>query len=330
MGFFDLGLSDLFGAGMDLLGDRMQYSYDKRLMREQMKLNREQEKWSALKMPTFRRTGYENAGYNPLLAFSSNLGSAQGVGIPNFQSHLGSSSLQRMMEANTGREQMQNQKNYEEAVVKNQKAEVKNKEAQTKVLEAQAEETRLNNAETRRITEDRNKMSHVIDLLRQRIDYIRSGAGSTSSSIGFKLPFGLGHYNRDERRDNSSIDGVIHALDLMIQKYGGGAFDALDNDVQFDTFMGVPSQIERDNAKYMRDRSERHREEVLKMLDPRNKSLDEYYNNQRKLEKKRNKDERSRKSEQKKKDYRPPKPPPPQSFKTFTNLYDIPGMYLFR
>lgn len=324
MGFFDLGLSDLFGAGMDLLGDRMQYSYDKRLMREQMKLNREQEKWSALNMPTFRRQGYQSAGYNPLLAFSSNFGSSQGVSIPNFQSHLGSASIQRMMEANTGREQMENTKNYQEAVIKNQKAEVKNKEAQTKVLEAQAEETRLNNAETRRITEDRNKMNHVIDLLRQRIDYIRSGAGTTRTSVS--IP---GFYNRSEQRDNSDAAGTIHALDKMIQKYGEGAYDALDRDIQFDTLLGGQSAIERDIAKYNRDRNERLRTRVIDESDPRHYQMLEHAKQQLRLNKEQKRKERDRNRKEKINNYKVPKAPPKRAVDTYRNLYDIPGMNLY-
>lgn len=318
MSFFDLGLSDLVGAGMDMLGDRMQYSYDKRLMNEQRKQNQRIETWSALKLPGLKRQGYESAGYNPLLAYSSNFGSAQGVSIPNFASKLGSSSVKNMMEANTGREEMENNKIYREAVVKNQKAEVKNKEAQTKVLEAQAEETRLNNAETRRIAEDRNKMNHVIDLLKQRIDYIRSGAGTTRTTVSFP-----GFFNRSETRDNSESEGVIRALDLMIQKYGGGVYDSLDRDIQFDTLLGGPSALERDFAKYNHDRNVRIREELQRKLDPRNIQLDDYYMKQKQEQKK-------RKQENKRNDYRYPKPPPPQSFHDYTHLYEIPGMSLIR
>ena len=324
MGFFDLGLSDLFGAGMDLLGDRMQYSYDKRLMREQMKINREQEKWSALHMPTFRRQGFESAGYNPLLAFSSNFGAAQGVGIPNFQSHLGSASLQRMMEANTGREQMQNQKDYNEAMLENARAEVANKRAQTKILKEQAEETRLNNAETRRITEDRNKMSHVIDLLRQRIDYIRSGAGTTRTSVS--IP---GFFNRFESRDNTDVSGTIHALDKMIQKYGEGSYDALDRDIQFDTLLGGPSAIERDIAKYNRDRNDRIRTRVIDESDPRHYQMVEHAKQQLRLQKEQKRKDRDRNRKEKINNYKVPKAPPKRAVDTYRNLYDVPGMNLF-
>lgn len=324
MGFFDLGLSDLFGAGMDLLGDRMQYSYDKRLMREQAKINREQEKWFALNMPTFRRTGFEDAGYNPLLAFSANFGSAPGVSIPNFTSHLGSRSLSSTMEANTGREQMQNEKNYQREVIKNQKADVKNKEAQTKVLEAQAEETRLNNAETRRITEDRNKMNHVIDLLRQRIDYIRSGAGTTRTM--FSIP---GFFNRSEQRDNSDAAGTIHALDKMIQKYGDGAYDSLDRDIQFDTLLGGQSAIERDIAKYNRDRNDRLRTRVIDESDPRHFQMLEHAKHQLRLRKEHERKERDRKRNEQINNYKVPKAPPKRAVDTYRNLYDIPGMTLY-
>lgn len=323
MGF--LGLPDVFGIGMDFLGDRMQYSYDKRLMREQMKLNREQEKWSALNMPSLRRTGYEDAGYNPLLAFSSNFGSAQGVSQAGFTSHLGSRSLSSMIEANTGREQMENEKMYQQEVIKNQKADVKNKEAQTKVLEAQAEETRLNNAETRRITEDRNKMNHVIDLLRQRIDYIRSGAGTTRTTISFP-----GFFNRSEQRDNSDASGTIHALDKMIQKYGEGSYDALDRDIQFDTLLGGQSAIERDIAKYNRDREERARMRVIDESDPRHFQMVEHAKQQVRLQKEQKRKERDRKRTEKINNYKVPKAPPKRAVDTYRNLYDIPGMYLFR
>lgn len=185
MGFLDLGLSDIFGAGMDMLGDRMQYSYDKRLMNEQRKQNQRVEKWSALNLPSLKRQGYESAGYNPLLAYSSNFGSAQGVSIPNFTSKLGSSSVKNMMEANTGREEMENNKTYQEAVVKNQKAEVKNKEAQTKVLEAQAEETRLNNKEHRELTSWRDKADVVLRALQTKLNYIGSSAGQTGLLLLF-------------------------------------------------------------------------------------------------------------------------------------------------
>ena len=309
---------------MDLLGDRMQYSYDKRLMREQAKINREQEKWSALNMPSLRRTGYQDAGYNPLLAFSANFGSAQGVSQSGFTSHLGSRSLSSIMEANTGREQMENEKNYQEAVVKNQRAEVKNKEAQTKVLEAQAEETRLNNAETRRITEDRNRMNHVIDLLKQRIDYIRSGAGTTRTSIS--IP---GFFNRSEQRDNSDASGTIHALDKMIQKYGEGAYDALDRDIQFDTLVGGQSAIERDIAKYNRDRNERIRTRVIDESDPRHFQMVEHAKQQLRLQKEQKRKERDRKRKEKIENYKVPKAPPKRSVDTYRNLYDVPGMNLY-
>ena len=325
MGFFDLGLSDLFGAGMDMLGDRMQYSYDKRLMREQMKLNREQEKWSALNLPSLRRTGYVDAGYNPLLAFSSNFGAAQGVSQASFSSHLGSRSLGSMMEANTGREQMQNQKEYNEAMVDNARADVANKRAQTKILKAQAEETRLNNAETRRITEDRNKMNHVIDLLRQRIDYIRSGAGTTRTSVS--IP---GFFNRFESRDNTDVSGTIHALDKMIQKYGEGTDDALDRDSQFDTLLGGPSAIERDIAKYNRDRNERIRTHVIDESDPRHFQMVEHAKQQLRLRKEETRKERDRKRVEKINNYKVPKAPPKRAVDTYRNLYNIPGMSLFR
>ena len=323
MGFLDFG-SSLLGAGMDLLGDRMQYSYDKRLMREQAKINREQEKWSALNMPSLRRTGYQDAGYNPLLAFSANFGSAQGVSQSGFTSHLGSRSLSSIMEANTGREQMENEKKYQQEVVKNQKAEVKNKEAQTKVLEAQAEETRLNNAETRRITEDRNRMNHVIDLLKQRIDYIRSGAGTTRTSIS--IP---GFFNRSEQRDNSDASGTIHALDKMIQKYGEGAYDALDRDIQFDTLVGGQSAIERDIAKYNRDRNERIRTRVIDESDPRHFQMVEHAKQQLRLQKEQKRKERDRKRKEKIENYKVPKAPPKRSVDTYRNLYDVPGMNLY-
>lgn len=305
-------------SAMNMLGDRMQYSYDKRLMREQMKLNREQEEWSALNLPSLRRTGYEDAGYNPLLAFSSNFGAAPGVSQSGFSSHLNSSGFTSAMEAITGREQAVNQRRYQDAVIENQKAEIENKKAQTDILKAQAEETRLNNAETRRITEDRNKMNHVVDLLRQRIDYIRSGAGTTRTSVSFP-----GFFNRSETRDNSDAAGTIKALDLMIQKYGGGIFDALDRDIQFDTLLGGQSAIERDIAKYNRDRNDRIRENVQRKLDVRNMQLDDYYKQQKKQQKK-------RKQENKRKDYRYPKPPPPQSLRDYNYLYEIPGMSLIR
>lgn len=318
MGFFDLGLSDLVGAGMDLLGDRMQYSYDKRLMNEQRKQNQRIETWSALNLPGLRRQGYESAGYNPLLAFSSNFGSAQGVSIPNFTSKLGSSSVKNMMEANTGREQMRNAKDYQEAVVKTQQADVKNKEAQTKVLEAQAEETRLNNAETRRITEDRNKMNHVIDLLKQRIDYIRSGAGTTRTTIS--VP---GFFNRSESRDNSDSAGTIRALDQMIQKYGEGTYDALDRDIQFDTLLGGLSELERDFAKYIRDRNGRLRLEVIDESDPRHFQSVERAKQQLRLQKERKRNEEVKKQ-------RLPKPLPKKSYDLYRDYNSIPGLEPWR
>lgn len=318
MSFFDLGLSDLVGAGMDMLGDRMQYSYDKRLMNEQRKQNQRIETWSALKLPGLKRQGYESAGYNPLLAYSSNFGSAQGVSIPNFASKLGSSSVKNMMEANTGREEMENNKIYREAVVKNQKAEVKNKEAQTKVLEAQAEETRLNNAETRRITEDRNKMNHVIDLLKQRIDYIRSGAGTTRTTVSFP-----GFFNRSETRDNSESEGVIRALDLMIQKYGGGVYDSLDRDIQFDTLLGGPSALERDFAKYIRDRNERLRMEVIDESDPRHFQAVEHAKQQLRLQKERKRNEEV-------KNYKLPKSPSKKSYDLYRDYNSVPGLERWR
>lgn len=224
----------------------------------------------------------------------------------------------KVAEAMTGKEQAKNQKMYNDAVIDNAKAEIDNKKAQTDILKAQAEETRLNNAETRRITEDRNNMNHVVDLLKQRIDYIRSGAGTTRTSVSFP-----GFFNRSETRDNSDSEGVIKALDLMIQKYGGGAYDSLDRDVLFDTLLGVPSAIERDVSKFNRDRNDRIRENVQRKLDPRNNQLDDYYKKQKQEQKK-------RKQENKRKDYRYPKPPPPQSLHDYNYLYEIPGMSLVR
>lgn len=255
MGFLDLGLSDLFGAGMDMLGDRMQYSYDKRLMNEQRKQNQRVETWSALNLPGLKRQGYESAGYNPLLAYSSNFGSAQGVSTPNFTSKLGSSSVKNMMEANTGREEMENNKTYQEAVVKNQKAEVKNKEAQTKVLEAQAEETRLNNKEHRELTSWRDKADVVLRALQSKLNYIGSSAGQTRTS--FMIP---GLFNRTESRDNFDSSGAIDSLDMLIRKYGEGLFDKLDKDSQFETGLGLLTNPHRTWKKLDEIDQERHKE----------------------------------------------------------------------
>lgn len=286
-------------------------------LNKQIQASKNMAKWQATKLPALQREGYENAGYNPLLMFGAQpvhpeIFSAQGQNV-DFSGAFG-----KVAEAMTGKEQAKNQKMYNDAVIDNAKAEIDNKKAQTDILKAQAEETRLNNAETRRITEDRNNMNHVVDLLKQRIDYIRSGAGTTRTSISFP-----GFFNRSETRDNFDSKGVIKALDMMIQKYGGGAYDSLDRDIQFDTLLGAPSAIERDVAKFNRDRNDRIRDEVQLKLDPRNNQLDDYYKKQKQELKK-------RKQENKRKDYRLPDPPPRQSFHDYTHLYEIPGMSLVR
>lgn len=278
---WDLGITDLLGAGMDMLGDRMQYSYNKRLMNEQSKLNREQEKWSALHLPTLRRTGYEDAGYNPLVAFSSNFGSANGVSPSGFSSHLGSGSLSSMMEANTGREQAENQKKYQEAVVENQQADIKNKEAQTKVLEQQAEETRLNNKENRQMQSTRDKMAFLFDLLKQKLDYIRSSAGHTSTEInvpGFK---------RSEERDNYISYQTLNAIDALINKYGDGLFDGRDADMPFETVLGTVTNFDR-TMKVLSHDLPIYSKDVGKFLKPVNKFLNDgldkaffYYNHEK-------------------------------------------------
>lgn len=245
---WDLGITDLLGAGMDMLGDRMQYSYQKRLMNEQRKQNQEQEKWSALHLPSLRRQGYEDAGYNPLAAFSSNFGSANGVSQSGFSSNFGSGSLTSTMEANTSREQAKNQKEYQEAVVDNQKAEVENKQAETKVLQEQAEETRLNNRENRRMQSVRDRMSFLVDLLKQKMDFLKSSAGQTQTS--FTIP---GFFSRSESRDNYMSDNVLASLDAAIKKYGDGLFDYVDSDEPFDTILGTVTNVERTRKRVTHD-----------------------------------------------------------------------------
>lgn len=255
-------------SAMSMLGDRMQYSYDKRLMREQMKLNRKQEEWSALNLPQLRRTGYEDAGYNPLLAFSSNFGAASGVSQSGFSSHLDGSAFSSGMEANTGREQAENQRKYQEAVVENQKAEVDNKKAETKVLQQQAEETRLNNKENRQMQSTRDKMAFLFDLLKQKLDYIRSSAGHTSTEInvpGFK---------RSEERDNYISYQTLAAIDAMINKYGDGLFDSRDADQPYETVLGTVTNFDR-TMKVLSHDLPIHVKNVDKFLKPANKFLND-------------------------------------------------------
>lgn len=325
-----IALSIAGGQSSSMMGMLGGYFASKSLMRYQSKLNRQNLVWNSKNLPSLQRTGFENAGFNPLLIYGASAPSVSPASIPSVPSSGFASGAASLLQAMTGQEQAKNQKMYNDALIDNAKAEIDNKKAQTDVLKAQAEETRLNNSETRRITENRDNMKHVIDLLKSRIDYIRSGAGSTHSSFGFKLPFGLGHYSRDENRDNSSIDGVIHALDLMIKKYGGGSFDSLDNDIQFDTLMGVPSQLERDNAKYVRDRNDRLRMEVIDESDPRHFQAVEHAKQQLRLQKEQKREERERKRNERIKNYKVPKAPSKRSVDIYRNLYNVPGMSLFR
>lgn len=318
-----IGAAIISTAG-NLVSSGLNFASGNYSLNKQIEASKKMAKWQATQLPALQRQGYENAGYNPLLMFGAQPVHPQSFDF-NGQNLDVSGAFSKISDAITAKEQAKNMKEYNDAVVDNAKQDVANKKVETQIRREQLEEMKRNNSETNRITEDRNRMNHVIDLLRQRIDYIRSGAGTTRTSIS--IP---GFYNRSEQRDNSDASGTIHALDQMIQKYGEGSYDALDRDIQFDTLLGGQSAIERDIAKYNRDREERARMRVIDESDPRHFQMVEHAKQQVRLQKEQKRKERDRKRTEKINNYKVPKAPPKRSVDTYRNLYDIPGMYLFR
>ena len=321
-------MDPLIGAAListagSLASSGLNFSSGNYSLNKQIDASKNMARWQATKLPALQREGYVDAGYNPLLMFG-----AQPVHPQSFswqgQNLDISGAFSRISDAITAKEQAKNQREYNDAVVDNAKQDVENKKVETQIHREQLEEMKRNNSESNRITEARDRMSHVIDLLRQRIDYIRSGAGTTRTSIS--IP---GFYNRSEQRDNSDASGTIHALDKMIQKYGEGSYDALDRDIQFDTLLGGQSAIERDIAKYNRDRNERIRTRVIDDSDPKHYQMVEHAKQQLRLQKEQKRKERGRKLKDEINNYKKPKAPPKRAVDTYRNLYDIPGMTLF-
>lgn len=223
-------------------------------MRLQNKLYRQNLKWNATSLPMLQRKGYEAAGYNPLLMYGASPVTAQMPSMAEAPSMDLAGDMSRMMEANTGREQMLNTKEYQNAVVKNERADVKNKEAQTEVLKAQAEETRLNNKEHRTLTNWRDKADVVLRALQTKLNYIGSSAGQTRTSL--MIP---GFFNRTESRDNFDSSGALQSIDKLINKYGDGLFDMLDRDYQFESGLGLVTNPHRTWKKLDEIDQERHK-----------------------------------------------------------------------
>lgn len=101
----------LLGASsaMGMLGNAQQYSYSKRLMREQAKINMKLAAWSARQLPAMQRQGYVSAGYNPILAYGGNFASAGSVSVPSFDSQVGSQNLDSAMSASAALKQQEQQ-----------------------------------------------------------------------------------------------------------------------------------------------------------------------------------------------------------------------------
>lgn len=216
-------------------------------LNKQIQASKNMAKWQATKLPALQRQGYEDAGYNPLLMFGAQpvhpeTFSAQGQNV-DFSGAFG-----KVAEAMTGKEQAKNQKMYNDAVIDNAKAEIDNKKAQTDILKAQAEETRLNNKENREMQSLRDKMSFVVDLLKQKMDFLKSSAGQTHTT--FSIP---GLFSRSESRDNYMSDNVLASLDAAIKKYGDGLFDYVDSDEAYDTILGTVTNVERTRKRVTHD-----------------------------------------------------------------------------
>ncbi len=94
---------------MGMLGNAQQYSYSKRLMNEQRKINQQLAAWSARELPAMQRQGYVAAGYNPILAYNGNFASAGSVSVPSFDSQVGSQNLDSAMSASASLDQQKQQ-----------------------------------------------------------------------------------------------------------------------------------------------------------------------------------------------------------------------------
>lgn len=109
---------------MGMLGNAQQYSYSKRLMREQAKINMKLASWSASRMPSLQREGYESAGYNPILAYGGNFASAGSVSVPSFDSQVGSQNLDSAMSAAAALKQQEQQDKQVELEAEKTQAEI--------------------------------------------------------------------------------------------------------------------------------------------------------------------------------------------------------------
>lgn len=242
----------LITGGAGILQSGLNFASGNYSLNKQIQASKNMAKWQATKLPAYQRQGFENAGYNPLLMFGAQPVHPESFSM-NGQNFDFASGFGQVAEAMTAKEQADNTKKYQEALVDNQKAEVANKQAQTKVLEAQAEETRLNNKENRELQSTRDKMSFVGDLLGKKLDFLKSSAGHTGSTfqVGAKwLPI---YFSRSEDRDNYMSENALASIDAAIKKYGDGLFDHIDKDEAFDTIIGTVSNIERTRKRVTHD-----------------------------------------------------------------------------
>lgn len=157
------GLMDI---GVNAANAAVNAHYSKSLMAYQSRLNRHDLEYQLTKSPSFSRTGLVDAGYNPILAFSSNsanMGHVSPASVSGGSSSAGRNFI-ASMEAENAKIKLQQEKEYNENTLDLQKQEIENKEAQTDILKAQAEEAKRKNLVSEELlkqSQDETKRSNL-------------------------------------------------------------------------------------------------------------------------------------------------------------------------
>ena len=227
MGFLSNFVNGAMNAGFNVAegaaNSAISAHYSKSLMRYQSKINRKDNEYYLTHNPGFQRQGLEDAGYNPMLAFS--MSSAQPGHVSLGSASLGSPGSGRAFmesqELSNAKEALKVQKESNNNIIENQKADIENKKAQTELLRSEADEKRRSNMVNENLASDRllldarnSKVSSFKSLYDAYLQYRAQEA--------VNLKGGLGKYIQGEKNfyPSENDDDFIKFFHRVFGKFG--------------------------------------------------------------------------------------------------------------
>ena len=227
MGFLSNFVNGAMNAGFNVAegaaNSAISAHYSKSLMRYQSKINRKDNEYYLTHNPGFQRQGLEDAGYNPMLAFS--MSSAQPGHVSLGSASLGSpgsgKAFMESQELANAKEALKVQKEYNKNIIENQKADIDNKKAQTELLRSEADEKRRSNMVNENLASDRlllDARNSKVSSFRSLYDaYLQYRAQQAVNVKG-----GLGKYIQGEKNfyPSENDDDFIRFFHRVFGKFG--------------------------------------------------------------------------------------------------------------